>query len=137
MVKIEMEARNIMKQPIHTEHAPQAIGPYSQAVQVGQLLFTSGQLGMDPATNTFPDNVADQARQSLQNVKAIVEAAGGQMSNIVKTTVFLKDMNDFAVVNEVYASFFEQPYPARSAVEVARLPKDALVEIEVIVQLTQ
>lgn len=132
-----MEARNVMKQPIHTEHAPQAIGPYSQAVQVGQLLFTSGQLGMDPVTNTFPDNVADQARQSLQNVKAIVEAAGGQMSNIVKTTVFLKDMNDFAVVNEVYASFFEQPYPARSAVEVARLPKDALVEIEVIVQLTQ
>lgn len=130
-----MEARNIMKQAIHTEHAPQAIGPYSQAVQVGQLLFTSGQLGMDPVTNTFPDNVADQAKQSLQNVKAIVEAAGGQMSNIVKTTVFLKDMNDFAVVNEVYASFFEQPYPARSAVEVARLPKDALVEIEVIVQL--
>jgi len=124
-----------MKKAIHTEQAPQAIGPYSQAVQVGNLLFTSGQLGMDPVNNIFPATAAEQAKQSLENVKAIVETAGGTMSDIVKTTVFLKDMNDFASVNEVYASFFEQPYPARSAVEVARLPKDALVEIEVIVQL--
>lgn len=124
-----------MKKAIHTEQAPQAIGPYSQAVQVGNLLFTSGQLGMDPVTSIFPETAALQAKQSLQNVQAIVEAAGASMNNIVKTTVFLKDMNDFAAVNEVYASFFEQPYPARSAVEVARLPKDALVEIEVIVQL--
>lgn len=124
-----------MKKPIHTEQAPQAIGPYSQAVQTGNLLFTSGQLGIDPATGQFPATVADQAKQSLENVKAIVEAAGATMNDIVKTTVFLKDMNDFATVNEVYASFFTQPYPARSAVEVARLPKDALVEIEVIVQL--
>lgn len=124
-----------MKKAIHTEQAPQAIGPYSQAVQAGNLLFTSGQLGLDPATGQFPETVAEQARHSLQNVKAIVEAAGASMNDIVKTTVFLKDMNDFATVNEVYASFFAQPYPARSAVEVARLPKDALVEIEVIVQL--
>lgn len=124
-----------MKKAIHTEQAPQAIGPYSQAVQVGNLLFTSGQLGMDPVNNIFPATAAEQAKQSLENVKAIVETAGGTMGDIVKTTVFLKDMNDFASVNEVYASFFEQPYPARSAVEVARLPKDALVEIEVIVQL--
>lgn len=124
-----------MKKAIHTEQAPQAIGPYSQAVQAGNLLFTSGQLGLDPATGQFPATVAEQAKQSLQNVQAIVEAAGASMNDIVKTTVFLKDMNDFATVNEVYASFFAQPYPARSAVEVARLPKDALVEIEVIVQL--
>jgi len=126
-----------MKKAVHTDLAPQAIGPYSQAVQVGNLLFTSGQLGMDPATNQFPEAVSEQARQSLNNVKAIVEAAGASMNDIVKTTVFLKDMNDFVAVNEVYASFFEQPFPARSAVEVARLPKDALVEIEVIVQLQQ
>jgi len=124
-----------MKQAIHTDQAPQAIGPYSQAVKAGNLLFTSGQLGLDPATGQFPEGVAEQAKQSLQNVKAIVEAAGATMGDIIKTTVFLKDMNDFATVNEVYASFFELPYPARSAVEVARLPKDALVEIEVIVQL--
>jgi len=126
-----------MKKSVHTDLAPQAIGPYSQAVQVGNLLFTSGQLGMDPTTNQFPEAVSEQAKQSLNNVKAIVEAAGASMNDIVKTTVFLKDMNDFAAVNEVYASFFEQPFPARSAVEVARLPKDALVEIEVIVQLQQ
>ncbi|URN94665.1 MAG: RidA family protein [Candidatus Pristimantibacillus lignocellulolyticus] len=120
---------------IHTNEAPQAIGPYSQAVQVGNLLFTSGQLGINPLTNEFPTTVLEQAQHSLSNVKAIVEAAGATMSQIVKTTVFLKDMNDFAAVNEVYASFFTEPFPARSAVEVARLPKDALVEVEVIVSL--
>jgi 2-iminobutanoate/2-iminopropanoate deaminase len=120
---------------IHTEHAPKAIGPYSQAVRVGDLLFTSGQLGMDPETGAFPSTAAEQAKQSLENVKAIVEAAGGNMAQVVKTTVFLKDMNDFQAVNEVYSQFFAEPYPARSAVEVARLPKDGLVEIEVIVKL--
>lgn len=123
------------KEAIHTVKAPQAIGPYSQAVKVGNLLFTSGQLGINPETNEFPAAVVEQAKQSLENVKAVVEAAGASMSQIVKTTVFLNDMNDFAAVNEVYASFFAEPFPARSAVEVARLPKDALVEIEVIVQL--
>lgn len=119
-------------QAIHTKHAPQAIGPYSQAIQIGQLIFTSGQLGMDPEHNIFPDTVAEQAKQALVNVQAVLAAAGASMNNIVKSTVFLKDMNDFAAVNEVYASFFTEPFPARSAVEVARLPKDALVEIEVI-----
>ena len=123
------------KQAIHTNLAPQAIGPYSQAIRIGNLLFTSGQLGMDPATNEFPQTAAEQAKQALSNVAAILEEAGASMSQVIKTTVFLKDMNDFAAVNEVYATFFEQPYPARSAVEVARLPKDGLVEIEVIAQL--
>lgn len=116
---------------IATQQAPGAIGPYSQAVQYGNLLFTSGQLGMD-ASGQFAPTVEEQANRSLLNVKAILEAAGFGMENIVKTTVFLKDMNDFQAVNEVYASFFSEPYPARSAVEVARLPKDGLVEIEVV-----
>lgn len=118
--------------PVSTDKAPGAIGPYSQAMQAGGFIFTSGQLGLNPATGEFGKDVEEQARLSLSNVKAILEDAGSSMSQIVKTTVFLKDMNDFVRVNEVYSSFFEQPYPARSAVEVARLPKDALVEIEAI-----
>lgn len=125
-----------MKQIISTKNAPSAIGPYSQAVSMGNLLFTSGQLPIDPVTGAFPDGVAAQTRQSLTNVKAILTEAGAGMDNILKTTVFLNDMNDFAAMNEVYEGFFsEGNYPARSAVEVARLPKDALVEIEVIAQL--
>jgi 2-iminobutanoate/2-iminopropanoate deaminase len=123
------------KEIVQTAKAPKAIGPYSQAVKVGNLLFTSGQLGMDPNSGEFPATVQEQAKQSLENVKAIVEEAGGNLSQVVKTTVFLKDMNDFLAVNEIYSQFFAEPYPARSAVEVARLPKDALVEIEVIAQL--
>jgi len=122
-------------QAIFTDKAPKAIGPYSQAMKVGNLLITSGQLGINPENGEFPPTVVEQAKQSLANVKAIVEAAGASMNQVVKTTVFLKDMNDFAAVNEVYASFFTEPYPARSAIEVARLPKDALVEVEVIVAL--
>lgn len=121
------------KNTISTEKAPGAIGPYSQAVEAGGFIFTSGQLGIDPATGEFGATVEEQTRLSLENVKAILEAAGAGLNQVVKTTVFLKDMNDFVRVNEVYSSFFEQPYPARSAVEVARLPKDALVEIETIV----
>lgn len=120
------------KQAIATKNAPGAIGPYSQAVQFGNMLFTSGQLGMHPETGEFPATVEEQAKQSLQNVKAILEAAGSGMDQVIKATVFLKDMNDFAKVNAVYDQFFAQPYPARSAVEVARLPKDALIEIEVV-----
>lgn len=116
---------------ISTNQAPGAIGPYSQAVQYGNMLFTSGQLGMD-ADGQFAKTASEQAERSLLNVKAILEAAGFGMEHIVKTTVFLKDMNDFQAVNEVYASFFAEPYPARSAVQVARLPKDGLVEIEVV-----
>ncbi|MNO22529.1 putative reactive intermediate deaminase TdcF [compost metagenome] len=120
------------KQIISTTAAPGAIGPYSQAVQIGDFVFTSGQLGLIPETGQLAEGVEEQAAQSLRNVSAILEAAGSGLDKVIKTTVFLKDMNDFAKVNEVYGSFFAEPYPARSAVEVARLPKDGLVEIEVI-----
>lgn len=122
-----------MKQAISTTKAPSAIGPYSQAIQVGNIVYTSGQLPIDPATGAFPEGgIKEQTRQSLLNVKAILEAAGMTMSNVVKTTVFMADMNDFADMNAVYAEFFEAPYPARSAVAVKTLPKGALVEIEVV-----
>lgn len=122
-----------MKQIISTDKAPAAIGPYSQAIEAGGLVITSGQLPIDPATGAFPEGAAAQTRQSLANVKAVLEAAGTDMDHVLKTTVFLSDMNNFGAMNEVYATFFtEGRFPARSAVEVARLPKDALVEIEVI-----
>ncbi|MEK3874978.1 RidA family protein [Paenibacillus sp. FSL H8-0122] len=120
------------KKQVATKKAPGAIGPYSQAIVAGNWVYTSGQLGMDPQTAELPGSVQEQARQSLNNVKAILEEAGASMDQVVKTTVYLKDMNDFAAVNEVYSTFFTEPYPARSAVEVARLPKDALVEIEAV-----
>ena len=122
-----------MKKIISIDAAPAAIGPYSQGVEANGLLITSGQLPLDPATGKFPEGIAAQTKQSLANVKAILEAAGTDLDHVLKTTVFLKDMNDFAAMNEVYATFFtEGSFPSRSAVEVARLPKDALVEIEVI-----
>lgn len=125
-----------MKTAIHTDSAPAALGPYSQAVQAGNLLFASGQVPIDPATGAVVEGgIQAQARQSLTNLKAILEQAGADLNAVVKTTVFLKDMNDFAAMNEVYAQFFQQPFPARSAVEVARLPKDVLVEIEAIAAL--
>lgn len=123
------------KNIVSTAKAPGAIGPYSQAVEIGGMVYTSGQLGLNPETGQFGEGIAEQTRFSLGNVKAILEAAGTGMEQVVKTTVFLKDMNDFAAMNEVYAGFFSEPYPARSAVEVARLPKDGLVEIEVIAVL--
>ncbi len=126
-----------MKQIISTEHAPAAIGPYVQAVKTEGMVFTSGQLPIDPATGAFPEGIEAQTRQSLQNVKAILAEAGIGMDRIIKTTVFLSDMNNFAAMNGVYAEFFgEGGCPARSAVEVARLPKDALVEIEAIAVLS-
>ena len=122
-----------MKAIISTDRAPAAIGPYAQAVRTGGLVITSGQLPIDPATGAFPEGIQAQTRQSLTNVRAILEEAGLTMDAVLKTTVFLSDMNNFGAMNEVYASFFtEGSYPARSAVEVARLPKDALVEIEAI-----
>ncbi|WNX85140.1 RidA family protein [Agathobaculum sp. NTUH-O15-33] len=125
-----------MKNVIATDRAPAAIGPYSQAVSTAGLLITSGQLPIDPKTGAFPEGIAEQTRQSLMNVKAILAEAGVGMDRVIKTTVFLSDMNNFAAMNEVYATFFgEGGFPARSAVEVARLPKDALVEIEAIVAL--
>ena len=120
------------KKQISTTNAPGAIGPYSQAIAAGNWVYTSGQLGMNPETGDLAEGVQEQARQALNNVKAILEEAGASLEHVVKTTVFLKDMNDFAAVNEVYSTFFTEPYPARSAVEVARLPKDGLVEIEAV-----
>lgn len=118
---------------VNTEKAPAAIGPYSQAIEVGGLVFTSGQLPIDPATGNFAEGgVKEQTRQSLTNAAAILEEAGLSMGNVVKTTVFLADMGDFVAMNEVYATFFSQPYPARSAVAVKTLPKGALVEVECI-----
>lgn len=118
---------------ISTKKAPGAIGPYSQAIQAGEFVYTSGQLGLDPTTGAFPEGgIKEQTRQSLSNVKAILEEAGLSMANAVKTTVFLANMDDFAEMNSVYAEFFSEPYPARSAVAVKTLPKNALVEIEVI-----
>ena len=118
---------------ISTPKAPGAIGPYSQAIQAGPFVYTSGQLPIDPLTGAFPEGgIKAQARQSLLNVQAILEEAGLKMSNVVKTTVFLADMNDFAEMNSVYSEFFQAPYPARSAVAVKTLPKNALVEIEVV-----
>ena len=122
-----------MKSVIATTNAPAAIGPYSQGIDAGAFVITSGQLPVDPATGAFvPGGIAEQTRQSLLNVQAVLSQAGLTMANVVKTTVFLKDMNDFADMNGVYATFFPENPPARSAVEVARLPKDAMVEIEAI-----
>ena len=122
-----------MKQVISTKKAPAAIGPYSQAIQVGNLIYTSGQIPIDPATGVFVEgSIKEQTRQSFTNVKVILEEAGLSMRNVVKTTVFMADMNDFADMNSVYAEFFTEPYPARSAVAVKTLPKGALVEIEVV-----
>ena len=122
-----------MKKIIATTAAPAAIGPYSQGIEGGSIVITSGQLPVDPVTGAFAEGgIAVQTRQSLTNVQAVLAQAGLTMENIIKTTVFLKDMNDFAAMNEVYATFFPENPPARSAVEVARLPKDAMVEIEAI-----
>ncbi len=120
--------------PISTQNAPAAIGPYSQAVDSGaDLVFVSGQLPIDPSTGAFPEGgVTEQTRQSLSNAQAILQAAGLDLADVVKTTVFLADMGDFAAMNAVYATFFSEPFPARSAVAVKTLPKGALVEIECI-----
>ena len=116
---------------IHTDLAPAAIGPYSQAVQAGNTIYVSGQLPIDPATGAFAgDDIASQTRQSLTNLKNILNAAGAEMSDVVKTTVYLANIADFAAMNAVYGEFFAAPYPARAAFEVACLPKNALVEIE-------
>ena len=117
---------------IKTEKAPAAIGPYSQAIEVGGLVFASGQLPIDPATGTFPEGIKAQTRQALTNAKAILESAGSDMTDVVKTTVLLVDIADFDDMNEVYAEFFTAPYPAHSAFAVKAVPKGALVEIECI-----
>ncbi|GAB6156364.1 RidA family protein [Desulfosporosinus burensis] len=120
------------KQTINTQNAPAAIGPYSQGVKVGNLIFTSGQLPINTQSGELVADIEGATKQSLDNVKAILEASGSSMDDVVKTVVFLKDMNDFAAMNAVYATYFPNTPPARSAVQVARLPKDAIVEIEAI-----
>ena len=120
------------KKIISTDKAPAAIGPYSQAVEAGGFIYASGQIPIDPATGNIPEGIEAQAKQALTNVKNLIEAAGITLDDVVKTSVFIKDMGDFAKVNEIYATFFTKDYPARSCVEVARLPKDVLIEVEVV-----
>ncbi|HSP46888.1 MAG TPA: RidA family protein [Clostridiaceae bacterium] len=123
----------MMKKIISTDKAPGAIGPYSQATQMGNFIFTSGQLPIDVATgNLVEADITAQATKCLENLKALLEAAGSGMDKVLKTTVFLKDMNDFVAMNDVYKTFFTENHPSRSAVQVARLPKDAMIEIEAI-----
>ncbi len=122
-----------MKETISTEKAPGAIGPYSQAVKAGNMVFCSGQIPIDPTTGEFvSNNVAEQTHQVLTNLSAVLEAAGTSLNNVVKTTVFLADMNDFTAMNEIYAEFFSDNKPARATVQAARLPRDARVEIDCI-----
>ncbi len=120
---------------VSTEKAPAAIGPYSQARIAGGLVYTSGQIGIIPETGAVAEGLEAQAHQVFKNLTELLNAAGSDMSKVVKTTVFIKDMNDFAAINAIYAQYFAEPYPARSCVEVARLPKDVLVECELIAEL--
>ncbi|MBS7365748.1 MAG: RidA family protein [Clostridia bacterium] len=120
---------------VSTEKAPAAIGPYSQARIAGGLVYTSGQIGIIPETGAVAEGLEAQAHQVFKNLTELLKAAGSDMSKVVKTTVFIKDMNDFAAINAIYAQYFAEPYPARSCVEVARLPKDVLVECELIAEL--
>ena len=121
-----------MKKIISTDKAPAAIGPYSQAIEVNGMVYTSGIIPVDPATGNIPEGSVAQAEQAFLNMKNLLEAAGTDISQVVKTTVFIKEMNDFGAINEVYAKYFTEPYPSRSCVEVARLPKDVMLEIEAI-----
>lgn len=127
------EAQSSKKRAVESADAPKAIGPYSQAIVANGFVYTAGQIGTDPKIGTLVSGgIAEQTEQALKNLAAVLKAAGASLDNAVKTTVFLADMNDFAKMNEVYAKFFEKPYPARSTVQVARLPRDAKIEIEVI-----
>jgi 2-iminobutanoate/2-iminopropanoate deaminase len=123
-----------MKKVIATDKAPAAIGPYSQAIEIGNLVFTSGQIPVNPATGEIPEGVEAQAEQAFTNIRELLAAAGTSIENVIKTTVFIKDMNDFGKINEIYAKYFTGTFPARSCVEVARLPKDVLIEIEAIAE---
>ena len=123
-----------MKKVIATDKAPAAIGPYSQAIEVGNVVYTSGIIPVVPATGEIPEGSVAQANQAFENLSNLLQAAGTSMDKVIKTTVFIKEMNDFTSINEVYAKFFPEPYPARSCVEVARLPKDVMLEIEAIAE---
>ncbi len=121
-----------MNKAISTDKAPAAIGPYSQAIEVGEMIYTSGVIPVNPESGEIPQGVQEQARQVFKNMTALLNAAGSSMESVVKTTVFIKDMNDFGAINEIYAEYFPGIFPARSCVEVARLPKDVLLEVEAI-----
>lgn len=126
------------KKAIETKKALQAIGPYSQAIQIGNFVFCSGNVGIDPKTNNFVgEDIKSQTKQTLKNIQNILSAANAKLENVVKVTVYLKNMNEFPEMNEIYASFFQTPFPARATVEVARLPKDAKIEIECIAYINQ
>lgn len=121
-----------MKKVVETKKAPGAIGPYSQGIDIGNLIFFSGQIPLNPETGEMPEGIEAQTKQALENVKGLLESQGLDFSHVVKTTVFLGNMDDFNTVNSIYAQYFVEPYPARSAVEVGRLPKGALIEVEII-----
>lgn len=121
-----------MKKEIHTKNAPEAIGPYSQAIEVGNFVYTSGAIGVNPESGDIAEGIEGQTRQVMDNLKAVLEEAGTDFSKVVKFTIFLSSMDDFATVNEIYGEYLEKPYPARSTVEVARLPMDLLVEMDVV-----
>jgi len=122
-----------MVKEIHSKNAPAAIGPYSQAIQAGDFIYVSGQIGIDPENGEVADGLENQTKQVLENLKAILSEAGTDFSQVVKFTIYLKSMDTFATVNEIYGSYLEKPYPARATVEVSRLPKDVLVEMDVVV----
>jgi len=122
----------MQKEIISTAKAPAAIGPYSQGIKIGDLIFTSGQLPVNSETGEMPSDIKEATKQSLENIKAILEEAGSSLDKVIKVVVFIKDMNDFAKVNEVYGTYFTENQPARSCIEVARLPKDAVIEIEAV-----
>lgn len=122
---------------INTKHAPAAVGPYVQGIKAGDTVFVSGQLGIDMATGKLPDTIEEQAHCSMKNVGAILDAAGSNYDQVVKTTIFLQDMNDFAKVNEIYASYFKNGFPARSCVQIGKLPLGGLVEVECVAVITE
>lgn len=124
-----------MIEAVETSNAPAAIGPYSQAIKAGNFIFASGQIPVNPSDGTIPEKVEEQAKQAFQNLRSVLEAAGSGLQNVIKTTVFIKNMGDFAAINTVYADYFSRPFPARSCVEVSALPKGVLVEIEAVAEV--
>ena len=122
-----------MSKVISTDKAPAAIGPYSQAIEVNGMVFTSGVIPVDPQTGVIPATIEEQANQAFSNLKNLIEASGATIDKVIKTTVFINEMNDFGKINEIYATYFKEPFPARSCVEVARLPKDVMLEVEAVV----
>ena len=122
-----------MSKVISTDKAPAAIGPYSQAIEVNGMVFTSGVIPVDPQTGVIPATIEEQANQAFSNLKNLIEASGATIDKVIKTTVFIKEMNDFGKINEIYATYFKEPFPARSCVEVARLPKDVMLDVEAVV----